>query len=424
MRRLAVALFLVSALPLAAQHQRAARPPAAPTPASWLQNAAIHLSSVTPANDDADLMPLLPYLANARVVAFGDATHGTHEFFTMKQRLVPFLIARAGFRVVAFEAPFEWEKLDDYVKTGNGDPASLLKSDDYFFWNTQEILDLMIAIRAWNAGGNPQVTVAGIDSVHPTGATDDVVNYLRPIDAAASTTATSSYTCVNANWYTLTMPGDPLQCEAQAKAVYDGIVANADAYARATSADAYAHALHAARVAVQSAEGIATRRDNRDAAMAENAEWYAARDKVIVIGHQTHFGRSNYDFGGKIAPLKSAGGYLNDLLGSAYMTFATATLHGTFNAGVWAKDHYATTVYSYDGTNTFASVLAVGGVAKMIVPFRQPLPSWIAGNHDLPIASSVAAGALSPVIDIDDDPTKAYDGVLYIETTSAAAARQ
>jgi len=424
MRRLAAALFLVSAIPLAAQHQRAARPPATPTPTSWLQNAAIRLTSVTPAADDSDLMQLLPYVANARVLALGDATHGTHEFFTMKQRLVPFLIAHAGFRVVAFEAPFEWEKLDDYVKTGNGDPASLLKSDDYFFWDTQEILDLMISIRAWNAAGNPQVTVAGIDSVHPMGATDDVVNFLRPLDATASQTATSSYACVNANWYSITMQIDPLQCEAQAKSVYDGIVANADPYTRATSADAYAHVLHAARVAVESAEAIATRRDSRDSAMAENTEWYSAHDKVIVIGHQTHFGRSNYALSKLLAPLKSAGGYLNDALGSEYVTFATATLHGTFNAGVWSKDHYATTVFPYDGTNTFASLLATGGIGKMIVPFRQPLPSWIGGNHVLPVASSVAGGALSPLFDIDDDPTKAYDGIVYVELTSAAAARQ
>lgn len=159
MRTLAAAVLILAALPLVAQHHRAARPPG--SPAEWLQQHAIKLATTDASADDSDLLPLLPLVANARIVALGDATHGTHEFFTMKERLVPFLIARAGFRVVAFEGPYEFEKLDEFVRTGNGDPAAALRISDYFFRNTQEILDLLYAIRHRR-----------IDGVHPTASSD------------------------------------------------------------------------------------------------------------------------------------------------------------------------------------------------------------------------------------------------------------
>lgn len=109
---------------------------------------------------------------------------------------------------------------------------------------------------------------------------------------------------------------DPSACIAPANAVLDAMSANAAAYTAASSADAVARALHAARVVSEAAQAIATNRQSRDAAMAENAEWYAARDKVILVGHQTHFGRSPYFFNNP-SGTKSAGGYLADALGSA-----------------------------------------------------------------------------------------------------------
>src|SRR5258705_4534057 len=75
-------------------------------PALWLRSHAMPLASVEPSADDSDLAPLLPLLANAHVIALGDATHGTHEFYAVKQRLIRFLVKHANVRTVALEAPF------------------------------------------------------------------------------------------------------------------------------------------------------------------------------------------------------------------------------------------------------------------------------------------------------------------------------
>ena len=49
-------------------------------------------------------MPLKKIIGEARIVALGEATHGTHEFFQMKHRMLEFLVEEMGFNTFAMEA--------------------------------------------------------------------------------------------------------------------------------------------------------------------------------------------------------------------------------------------------------------------------------------------------------------------------------
>lgn len=63
------------------------------------------LRTLDPGDGDfTDLAPLEPMLEHAMVVALGEATHADGAAFTAKARLVRFLQARMGFRVLAWEA--------------------------------------------------------------------------------------------------------------------------------------------------------------------------------------------------------------------------------------------------------------------------------------------------------------------------------
>jgi len=80
-----------------------------------------------PADNLDDLEPLRSLVGDARIVSLGEATHGTREFFLMKHRILRFLVERMGFTAFAIEATWpEANRLDRYVRTGDGDPAVLL----------------------------------------------------------------------------------------------------------------------------------------------------------------------------------------------------------------------------------------------------------------------------------------------------------
>src|SRR5215471_2254556 len=72
--------------------------------ASWLKANAIALGSVQPDAGFADMAPLKAHLLNARIVAMGEATHGTREFQQLKIRMFRFLVEQLGFTVFGIEA--------------------------------------------------------------------------------------------------------------------------------------------------------------------------------------------------------------------------------------------------------------------------------------------------------------------------------
>ena len=55
-----------------------------------------------PSIENADLGPLLVRIGNARIVLIGEATHGTSEFYSMRERISRALITEKG-NIIAIE---------------------------------------------------------------------------------------------------------------------------------------------------------------------------------------------------------------------------------------------------------------------------------------------------------------------------------
>ena len=110
---------------------------------AWLENAALPLESTSPKSGLDDLRQLQSTIGNAHIVAMGEATHGTREFFQLKHRMLEFLVEKMGFTAFGIEANWpESLAVNDYVLNGNGDPAQALAGLYFWTWNTEEVLDL------------------------------------------------------------------------------------------------------------------------------------------------------------------------------------------------------------------------------------------------------------------------------------------
>ena len=57
----------------------------------WIASHAIRLTTPEAGHGFEDMQPLKQVVGNARIVALGEATHGTREFFQLKHRMVEFL---------------------------------------------------------------------------------------------------------------------------------------------------------------------------------------------------------------------------------------------------------------------------------------------------------------------------------------------
>ncbi len=69
----------------------------------------------------ADLDGLLERIGEAKIVLLGEASHGTSEFYRMRERISQELITRKGFRFVAIEGDWpDVARLDHYVRHQTG----------------------------------------------------------------------------------------------------------------------------------------------------------------------------------------------------------------------------------------------------------------------------------------------------------------
>ena len=152
---------------------------------AWVHLHAIPLKTVEAGNGFADLEPLDNVIGDARIVALGEATHGTREFFQLKHRMIEYLATRKGFTIFSIEANMpEAYRLNKFVLSGEGDPKQLLKGMYFWTWNTEEVLDMILWMRDFNKSGKGRIEFTGFDMQTPTVPIETVRDFLLARDAA------------------------------------------------------------------------------------------------------------------------------------------------------------------------------------------------------------------------------------------------
>src|ERR1017187_2355955 len=73
--------------------------------------------SSSPLENKADLDPLMKYIGDAKYVLLGEASHGTHEYYTWRMKITQRLIEEKGFSFIAVEGDWpDCYRLNRYVK--------------------------------------------------------------------------------------------------------------------------------------------------------------------------------------------------------------------------------------------------------------------------------------------------------------------
>ncbi|MFE3441427.1 erythromycin esterase family protein [Nocardia sp. NPDC059180] len=110
-----------------------------------------------------DLDPMVARLADATVVGLGESTRFSRQTFGVRERIFRALVQQHGFRALAIQdGARSGDRLDAYVRTGEGDPATAL-SEAWRPWRTAEMVAALEWIRAFNEQHpDDPVTVFGI----------------------------------------------------------------------------------------------------------------------------------------------------------------------------------------------------------------------------------------------------------------------
>jgi erythromycin esterase-like protein len=111
-----------------------------------------------PLREPADLDPLLERIGDARIVAVGEASHGTHEYYAWRAALTRRLIEEYGFGFVAVEGDWpDCYRVNRSVKLRPGadqDPRDALDAFERWptwMWANDEVVDFCRWLRGRNA---------------------------------------------------------------------------------------------------------------------------------------------------------------------------------------------------------------------------------------------------------------------------------
>lgn len=265
-----------------------------------------------------ELSPLLDAIGDARYILLGEASHGTHEFYTWRCRLTKRLIQEKRCTFIAVEGDWpDCYRLNRYVKgypdAGESAVEVLHAFDRWptWMWANREVAELAEWLRAYNAErpDEDRVGFYGLDVYSLWESMEAVIDYLAPRDPELARTARQAYQCFepygrNAHAYARATVMAPESCEEDVVEVLRQLRARMTEY-RHDGREAWYNAEQNALIA-RGAEayyramvrGGPHSWNVRDRHMMETLERLMAhhgeRSRAVVWEHNTHVGDARY----------------------------------------------------------------------------------------------------------------------------------
>lgn len=410
-----------------------ASPPSAAV-VEWIKSAAVALETVEAERGFDDLEAISAMVRGARLVALGEATHGTREFFQMKHRMLEYLVEKEGFTVFAIEANLtEARRVNEYVLHGTGSAAEALAGLYFWTWNTEEVLAMIEWMRRYNLDRKPTrpLQFLGFDMQATAVAWPNVAAYLEKVDPAYAKTLPAGLSGFGDDAASARAHLTAGEREARRSAA-DAVVAHMDAertaYTENSSATDFRCAREDARLVAQAAKMFDAQGDYagsivRDLAMAENVDWILAQEapgtKVVLWAHNAHIGKS------PLSP--NMGDRLAEKHGVKYVAFGFVFAEGAFQAIDWTKGRgssFQLREFSL-GPAPEADVSAAfsrAGFERCIVDLRKApkgeIADWFAAPHPMRDTGAVFVNEESMTHPVP--LAWFYDAIIFVRTTTRA----
>ena len=436
--RLGVGILVLAAL--AAPFLATASPPSEVV--AWIRDHAIPLGSADAGAPHDDLECLRELIGDARIVALGEQTHGTHEFQTMKHRIIRFLVEEMGFTILGLEAG--WGgclQSDEYVIEGKGSREDAMSAALFWFYLSTAYRDLVTWMRTHNVTVPERpVHLSGIDLPKPHLGlewADQVLGATQVrIDFAARRGLWDLPKLHSSIW------DDPEKRRTyleKAHAYVDAVLrVLPEAEARLTPLQA-ATLQHLPRVLEQFEGRFAFDGEERnesgfhaqfytyrDGCMAENTTWWldtlGKESRIILWAHNGHVA-ARWDGVGWI-PL---GEHLRKEYGEDLVTVGFSTSRGTFYAFNEEMDAFGVLTIPEPVPSSYESVFSETGLPHFLLDLRtlpagSSVETWMSTSRPFKVIGAspdMENGVVNRAFGLDATLPAMFDLIIHIEETTA-----
>lgn len=158
----------------------------------------------SPLENLEDLDPLMDYIGDAKYVLLGEASHGTHEYYTWRAKIIQRLIQEKGFSFIGVEGDWpDCYRLNRFAKgyTNSGtDIYNVLnefKRWPTWMWANWEIAAFADWLKLFNDNlpTDKQIGFYGLDVYSFRDSMNSIIQYLEKNDSSALTIAKKAMEC-------------------------------------------------------------------------------------------------------------------------------------------------------------------------------------------------------------------------------------
>ena len=400
----------------------------------WFASHAIPLKSVEDKESFEQLKPLKEVLRGVRIVGLGEETHGTHEFFQLKRRLIEYLVKEAGFTVFGMELSYAASlDINEYVLNGKGDRDKLLAKQGTWAWDTQEVSELIEWLRQYNSTvpAEKKVRFVGFDIHNTNDALLLVSNYLTKVaperleafNKVAQFLHSDDTGRQHLDYPAQVSAADKAENLATLNELIGFLYVNQTRFTQKTSAAEFAQAFNDATVLGEFADTYRRSRADspRDLYMAQNLIRAVKEEKpearIVVWAHNDHIGKRKGSFGG----------YLQSTYGPEYYALGLSFNQGAFQAREMSKDVTIGALKEFTvGAAPEGSIewyLNRTGIRNFIVDLRnttksETIEQWLGTPRRM---RSIGLGFYGdPQSYLRINLPQTFDGLAFIETTTRA----
>jgi len=260
-----------------------------------------------------DLGPLLERIGDTRVVLLGEASHGTAEFYRMRERISRELIERKGFSFIAIEGDWpDAARIDHYVRHATY-PASEWTAFARFptwMWRNREVREFVDWLRERNGRveAGRRIAFHGLDLYSLYTSIRSILTYLDDVDPQTARVARQRYGCLTpwqadpATYGHAALTGTYQTCEHEVVSMLSVLLQKHRAYAE-HDGERFLDALQNAKLVASAEEyyrimyyGSRASWNLRDSHMFGTLQnllqFHGPQSKAIVWAHNSHVGDS------------------------------------------------------------------------------------------------------------------------------------
>ncbi|MEE1944742.1 erythromycin esterase family protein [Pedobacter sp. KR3-3] len=373
--------------------------------------------------------PLIEKMAKKRIVALGEGTHGTAEFYKLRYWITRDLIENKGFTHIAFENDLSDGLMLNQELNSQADLNTLMKKRLLSIWQNEETKELLAWVRSYNQTHQKKVLIDGIDYVYNNVDIETLQKTLakQPDFLADVNRLKAPASLQDATWEAMNDKNSKIDFEAMSNSSYKGYLL-ADSLDQKIQQSKLSEKLksesHLILLNIKQAfspfyySALKKPELSRDVNMATNVAEIlkGTPDKMIIWAHNGHVAKTGiYD-----NEVGGMGGEIAKLFPNQYFVMGTGTATGTFAATEQSRDTYTNPMKAYPLEKTVAEswetqFLSLNKPAFYIFPAQ-----YNSKNEVKPLRFIGYGPKSDPSTNDKTNISQHFDAFLFVSNTHAA----